>query len=65
MIKNEWHKSSASNGGSNCVEVRELADGSVELRDTKDRAKPAHRFTPGEWSAFLIGVRAGEFDLSK
>jgi len=65
MKKNEWHKSSASNGGTNCIEVRELADGSVELRDTKDRAKSAHRFTPGEWNAFLTGVRAGEFDLSE
>lgn len=65
MIKNEWHKSSASNGGSNCVEVRELEDGSFELRDTKDRTKPAHLFTRGEWSAFLAGVRAGEFEPSE
>lgn len=45
-----------------CVEVGRLADGHVAVRDTKDRSQPALIFTPVEWSAFIAGVRAGEFD---
>jgi uncharacterized protein DUF397 len=33
------------------------------VRDSKDREGPALVFTPGEWRAFLDGVRASEFDL--
>jgi hypothetical protein len=45
------------------VEVRLLPDGRIALRDSKDPQLPPHHFTPLEWSAFLAGVRAGEFDL--
>lgn len=44
-----------------CVEVGQLADGGVAVRDSKDRRKPALVFTADEWSAFVAGVRAGEF----
>jgi len=44
------------------VEVA-LAGESVLLRDSKDQLGPSLRFTPEEWSAFLVGVRSGEFDL--
>lgn len=47
-----------------CVEVGRYADGSVAVRDTKDRSQPALVFTQKEWTAFLQGVRAGEFDYS-
>lgn len=57
-----WFKSSASAAG-NCVEVAHLPGGGVAVRDSKDRAKPAHRYTPGEWEAFLAGAKNGEFDL--
>ena len=57
-----WFKSSAS-GGNGCVEVAHAPDGGVALRDTKDRSKPAHHFHRDEWSAFLAGVKDGEFDL--
>lgn len=57
-----YAKSTFSMDGS-CVEVRLLPDGTVGLRDSKDVSKPAHVFTQPEWSAFLAGVRAGEFDL--
>ncbi len=57
-----YTKSSFSDSGL-CVEVSLLDDGTVGLRDSKDRAKPPHRFTRGEWLAFVAGVRAGEFDL--
>jgi hypothetical protein len=58
-----WRKSSLSSGGDNCVEVGFAADGSVGVRDTKQGgAGPVLVFFPGEWEAFIGGVRRGEFD---
>jgi hypothetical protein len=57
-----WFKSSASSSGA-CVEVAHVPGGGVALRDTKDRAKPAHFYTREEWAAFLAGAKNGEFDL--
>ena len=57
-----FRKSSASGGG-NCVEVAKLHDGSVQVRDSKDSKKTTLSFTPGEWVAFLKGVRQGEFEI--
>ncbi len=57
-----WFKSSASAAG-NCVEVAHLPGGGVAVRDSKDRAKSAHLYTRGEWEAFLVGAKNGEFDL--
>ncbi|WP_433519999.1 DUF397 domain-containing protein [Nonomuraea sp. CA-143628] len=34
----------------------------VAVRDSKDRGGPLLTFTPGEWRAFLGGVKDGEFD---
>ena len=59
----EFKKSSYSANGS-CVEVCQLPDGTVALRDSKDTSLQPFHFTPDEWSAFLAGVRDGEFDLS-
>ncbi len=55
-------KSSLSFSNSNCVEVASLLDGEIGVRDSKDSEGPVLRFTPGEWHAFLGGVRNGEFD---
>ena len=57
-----WTKSSLSFSNSNCVEVASLPDGGIGVRDSKDTEGPVLRFTPGEWHAFLGGVRNGEFD---
>lgn len=57
-----WRTSSFSSGGNNCVEVAELGDGGRLVRDTKDREGGTLRFTAGEWTAFLSGARADEFD---
>jgi hypothetical protein len=59
-----WFKSSFCNGPSGCVEVQFLPEGTVAVRDTKNRSQPALAFTTGEWVAFLAGARAGEFDLA-
>ena len=59
-----WRKSSFSSGdGGACVEVAvvpgaaESGGSVVALRDSKDPAGPALVFTPGEWQAFVAGVR--------
>jgi hypothetical protein len=59
-----WRKSSLSAHNGGCVEVRKTEDGGVEVRDTKDRSKPAHSYTRGEWDAFIAGAKGGEFDLA-
>jgi hypothetical protein len=55
-----WRKARAS-GNQGCVEITDTAE-SVWVRDTKDRQGPVLTFTRSEWTAFLAGVRAGEFD---
>jgi len=57
-----WTKSSLSFSNSNCVEVADLPDGRIGVRHSKDAEGPVLRFTPGEWDAFIGGVRNGEFD---
>jgi hypothetical protein len=44
-----------------CVEVGRTTDGTVRVRDTKDRAHEL-RFSRAEWAAFVAGVKNGEFD---
>jgi hypothetical protein len=58
-----WIKSSLSFANSNCVEAARLTDGQIGVRDSKDPHGGILRFTPAEWSAFLGGVRNGEFDV--
>ena len=60
-----WRKSTFSNGsGGNCVEVAiAMPDGRRAVRDSKDHGTgPVLHFTKDEWSAFVAGVKAGEFD---
>jgi hypothetical protein len=58
-----WARSLACSSDG-CVEVARLADGSVALRDSKDVRKAAHVFGREEWSAFITGVKNGEFDVA-
>lgn len=51
-----WRKSSRSNGSANCVEIAFFGNGTVGVRDSKDKSGPALRFTPGEWDAFVGGL---------
>lgn len=57
-----WVKSSLSFSNGNCVEVAGLPGGAVGVRHSKHPDGPVLAFTPGEWQAFLGGVRNGEFD---
>ena len=59
-----WEKSSYSNGsGGECVEFSRsvLASGVVPVRDSKDPNGPALTFRADAWSAFVAGVKAGDF----
>jgi len=60
--KVNWVKSSLSFANGNCVEVADLPEGGVGVRNSRDIAGPVLRFTPDEWQAFVGGARNGEFD---
>lgn len=55
-----FQRSSAC-GSSDCVEVAQ-APGEVLVRDSKDPDGPWLTFAPAVWSAFLAGLKAGQFD---
>ena len=63
VITGEWRKSTRSNSGGNCVEVRRSPSGAIEVRNSKRPAAGVVAFTEAEWDAFLGGARDGEFDL--
>ncbi|MGW0801572.1 DUF397 domain-containing protein [Nonomuraea sp. NPDC002799] len=63
LSRAEFHKSSYSGSGNNCVEVATNVPGAVIVRDSKDRGGQVLVFTPEEWKAFARGVKDGEFDL--
>ncbi|MFF7214695.1 DUF397 domain-containing protein [Streptomyces sp. NPDC008238] len=56
-----WVKSSRSGYLPECVEVADLGDGAVAIRDSQNKDLPPLRFTAREWTAFRAGVREGEF----
>jgi len=58
-----WRKSSYSSGQGNCVEVCLSEPGAVAVRDSKDQAGPELAVSDRAWSAFVRGVRQGEFGL--
>jgi hypothetical protein len=45
----------------NCVEVR-VGNGVALVRDTKNRNGGVLQFDADEWTAFVSGVKRGEFD---
>jgi uncharacterized protein DUF397 len=56
----EWQKSSYC-GTNACVEVA-MTSNVVLVRDSKNPESAPLSFTTDEWSAFVQGVRAGEFN---
>lgn len=56
-----YRKSTFSSSGT-CVEVAPI-DGGVFVRDSKNPEGAELEFSSAEWTAFLKGVRANEFDF--
>jgi Domain of unknown function (DUF397) len=57
-----WRKSRHSNPSGNCVEVAELADRAVAIRNSRYPARPALICERAEFAAFLASAKQGEFD---
>lgn len=57
-----WRKSTASNPSGNCVELAELPDGDIAVRNSRHPTGPSLVYTRAEIAAFVSGARSGEFD---
>lgn len=57
-----WQKSHRSNSQGNCVELAQLPDGSVAVRNSRHPAGPALVYTKAEIQALIQGAKAGDFD---
>ena len=57
-----WLNSRRSNPSGNCVEVAELPDGGVAVRNSRDPEGPALIYTSAEITAFILGAKDGDFD---
>jgi hypothetical protein len=58
----KWVKSARSNPSGNCIEVAQLPDGGVAVRNSRHPDGPALVYTQAEMAAFVDGAKDGDFD---
>jgi putative sterol carrier protein len=61
VLAYNWQKSSYSPNAGNCVYVAAADDGTVKIRESDD-PEVIVTTTPEKLKAFILGVKAGEFD---
>jgi hypothetical protein len=61
-INDKWTKSSHSDAGGSCVEVRHR-DGNIQVRDSKNPNGPLLTFSRDQWATFIDDTKRHEFDL--
>ncbi|MGV9413993.1 DUF397 domain-containing protein [Nocardia sp. NPDC003693] len=57
-----WRKSTFSNPSGNCVELAQLSDGGVAMRNSRDPHGSVLVYTRPEIECFILGAKSGEFD---
>jgi len=62
-LTEKWTKSTRSNSGGNCVEVRQSQNGNIQVRDSKNPNGPVLAFTSTEWTAFIGDTKQGSFSF--
>ncbi|MGH3832484.1 MAG: DUF397 domain-containing protein [Pseudonocardiaceae bacterium] len=61
LLSVSWQKSRYSNPCGSCVEVAQLADGWVALRNSRHPDGPALIHSRAAMAAFIHGAKMGEF----
>ncbi|MFJ8248470.1 DUF397 domain-containing protein [Streptomyces sp. NPDC094466] len=62
LIPGAWVKSQKSEANGTCLEVLQLPDGRVAMRNSTDPAGPALIIQTAEMESFVDGAKKGEFD---
>ena len=57
-----WRKSHVSNPNGNCVEMAELPDRQVAVRNSRHPDGPVLIYTRDEIAALILGARDGDLD---
>jgi hypothetical protein len=60
-LRRDWFKSTRSMADSHCLEAAFGADGDVSVRDSKNPEGGVLSFESPAWTAFLAGVKSGDF----
>ncbi|MEU8888974.1 DUF397 domain-containing protein [Streptomyces sp. NPDC048442] len=59
----EWLGAPGTEDAEERVEIAYLPEGAVAMRSSAD-PETVLRYTEAEWTAFVLGARDGEFDLT-